>query len=198
MLPETQETNNTILYKAKRFPFQWEKCDTLLKNIKYKDPTIYLSDTLNIMVATDQNLTMHLYYADSLFGKWTKHPKHIVTMGSESRPGGRFFPYQKGLILPVQNMSNGYGTGISLYKFNFNKGDYSFLKEKHFYLKAHKKIKEFNAGMHHLDMQFVDGKYYYVYDGFRLLSNEKTLRLIPSLKMNFYDLKNWGYQIIKN
>ena len=98
MLPESQAANNVILYKAKNFPYEWEKCDTLIKNIKYKDPTIFLSDTLNIMVATDQNLTMHLYYADSLFGKWKKHPKHIVTMGTESRAGGRFFPYKKGLI----------------------------------------------------------------------------------------------------
>jgi len=198
MLPETQGANHVILYKAKKFPYEWEKCDTLLKNTKYKDPTIFLSDTLNIMVATDQNMTMHLFHADSLFGEWKKHQKHTVIMGSESRPGGRFFIHKNELMLPIQNASNGYGTGLSLYIFNFNNGDYSLTKDKHFYLEGNKKTKEFNAGMHHLDIQNIDGKYYYVYDGIRLLNEKKTLHSVSVFKMNYYDLKNWVHQKINN
>ena len=33
MIPESQGSNQVLLYKAKRFPFDWKVCDTLLKNI---------------------------------------------------------------------------------------------------------------------------------------------------------------------
>lgn len=194
MIPECQASNNVLLYKSYNFPFNWKVCDTLLKNTKLKDPTIFLSDTLNIIVGSDDNLTMHLYQSDSLFGKWKLNKKPIVIMGSESRPGGRFFNDTKGLLLPIQNQSNGYGFGISLYRLQFKKGDNNISLVKEFFLKSQENTKEFNAGMHQFDIQKIDNKYYYVYDGNRLENNNKKLNIISSLKMNFFDLKNWFYQ----
>ncbi|WP_395051108.1 hypothetical protein [Flavobacterium sp.] len=83
------------------------------------DPSIYLSDSLNIMVASDYAKNLYVYQADSLFGKWQLHHKPIALIGTESRAGGRFFADQKGLILPVQNFTKGYGYGVSLYRFSF-------------------------------------------------------------------------------
>lgn len=40
---------------------------------------------------SDNKLTLHLYKADSLFGKWKLHKNHKVITGSEARAGGRFF-----------------------------------------------------------------------------------------------------------
>ncbi|KAB1158044.1 glucosamine inositolphosphorylceramide transferase family protein [Flavobacterium luteum] len=194
MIPESQGSNHVLLYKASRFPFGWKVCDTLLKNIKLKDPTIYISDTLNIMLATDDKLTMYMYQADSLFGKWKLHKKSKVIMGSESRCGGRIFANKKGLIVPIQNSSNGYGFGVSLYNLTFKNGDYTIKRVKPFFLKRHKNIKEFNAGMHQLDIQRIDNKYYCVYDGNRLVNAEKKINIKGSLKMNYYDVKNWLYQ----
>jgi hypothetical protein len=194
MLPETQGAKNVILYKAKKFPYEWERCDTLLKNIKLKDPSIFVSDSLNIMVGTDEKLTMVMYHSDSLFGTWKKHPRHTVIMGVESRAGGRFIPYKDGLLLPIQNGSEGYGTALSLYKFNFKNRDYSIRREKEYYLQAQKNIKEFNGGMHHLDLQKIDNQYYYVYDGKKIINNETSFAIKSSLKINYFDLKNWWYQ----
>jgi hypothetical protein len=112
-------------------------------------------------------------------------------MGSESRPGGRFYNTKNGLILPVQNSSHGYGYGISLYKFKFNKSNYEVEKIKNLFLKRQKNIPEFNAGMHHLDIQDIDGQIYYVYDGNRLENNDTQLNIIYTLKMNFVDFKQW-------
>jgi hypothetical protein len=192
MVPESKQANAVLLYKAHRFPFDWRVCDTLIGNVALVDPAIYLSDSLNILVATDYNKNMYLYQADSLFGKWKLHQKPIALIGTEARAGGRFFADKKGLILPVQNCTKGYGYGLSLYRFSFRDGTYDVKREKPFYLMANENIKEFNAGMHHLDMQRIDDNHYYsVYDGNRLESNSKNLNIRGPLKWSYLDFKNW-------
>jgi hypothetical protein len=192
MLPESKQANSVLLYKAHHFPFDWRICDTLISNVRLKDPSIYVSDTLNIMVTSDDKLNMYVYQADSLFGKWKLHKKPIVIMGSEARPGGRFFADKKGLILPVQNCTNGYGYGLSLYCLSFKDGSYSTKKIAPFFLKAQSEIKEFNAGMHHLDIQQLDANhFYYVYDGNRLDSDSKKMNIWGPIKLTFIDFKNW-------
>lgn len=194
MIPESQGSNQVLLYKAHQFPYDWKVCDTLLKDIKLKDPTIYLSDTLNILLGTDHKLNMYMYQADSLFGKWKLHKKPKVIMGSESRCGGRIFADNKGLILPIQNSSNGYGFGVSLYRLLFKDGNYKITRENPFFLRKHDNLKEFNAGMHHFDVQKIGNTYYYVYDGNRLENTEKIWNMKGALKMNYCDFKNWWYQ----
>lgn len=195
MVPESKRANAILLYKAHRFPFDWKVCDTLVHNVQLVDPSIYVSDTLNIMVATDYAKNMYVYHADSLLGKWQLHQKPIALIGVESRAGGRFFADNKGLILPVQNFSRGYGYGVSLYRFSFKDESYVVKKEKPLFLVANENIKEFNAGMHQLDIQKLDAThYYYVYDGNRLNSNSKSLNIWGPLKWNYLDFKNWVLQ----
>lgn len=195
MVPESKQANAVLLYKAQRFPYDWRVCDTLIPNVQLVDPSIYLSDSLNIVVASDYAKNMYVYEADSLFGKWKLHKKPIALIGTESRAGGRFFADKKGLILPVQNFSKGYGYGLSLYRFSFKDGSYTVKKEKPFFLMANENIKEFNAGMHQLDIQRLDAThYYYVYDGNQLNSSTKSLNLWGPLKWNYLDLKNWILQ----
>jgi hypothetical protein len=195
MVPESKQSNAVLLYKAHRFPFDWRVCDTLVSDVQLVDPSVYLSDTLNIMVASDYAKNMYVYEADSLFGKWKLHKRPIALIGTESRAGGRFFADKKGLLLPVQNFSKGYGFGVSLYRFSFQDGNYRVRREKPFFMVANENIKAFNAGMHHLDIQRLDANhYYYVYDGNRLNSNSKSLNLWGPLKWNYLDLKNWFLQ----
>ena len=195
MIPESKRANAILLYKAHRFPFGWKVCDTLVPNVQLVDPSLYLSDTLNIMVATDYAKNMYVYRADSLFGKWELHQKPIALIGTESRAGGRFFADQKGLLLPVQDFSRGYGCGLSLYRFSFQNGNYTVKREKKNFLMAKANIKEFNAGMHQLDIQRLDAThYYYVYDGNRLNSNSRNLNIWGPLKWNYLDFKNWVVQ----
>ncbi len=192
MIPESKQANAVLLYKASKFPFGWAVCDTLIPNIALADPSIYLSDSLNVMVGSDKNLNLYMYQADSLFGKWKLHKKPIALSGSEARAGGRFFADKKGLILPVQNCSHGYGSGLSLYRFNFKNGNYTTNRETPLFLKAIPAIKEFSAGMHTFDIQRLDtNHYYYVYDGNCALNNPKKLNIKGTLKLNFVDFKNW-------
>lgn len=192
MVPESKQANAVLLYKAYRFPFDWRVCDTLLHNIRLKDPSIYVSDSLNIMMASDDKLNLYLYEADSLFGKWKLHKKPIALMGTEARAGGRFFADAKGLILPVQNCTNGYGYGLSLYRLCFNNDNYTMKREVPFFLKGQINIKEFSAGMHQLDIQQLGpNQFYYVYDGNYLKNDSKTFNLWGPLKWTYIDLKNW-------
>lgn len=194
MLPETQGANNVLLYKAVNFPYQWKIADTLIKNIKLKDPTIFLSDTLNVIVGCNNEYQMKLYNANSLNDDWKLNKNPIVTQGSESRPGGRFFSLNNGLILPVQNCTNGYGYGLSLYRFSFSKKEYSIKKITPLFLKKEIKCKEFNAGMHHFDIQKIDNRYFYVYDGNTIIDETKKLNYKRTVKLNFIDFKNWLYK----
>jgi hypothetical protein len=195
MVPESKQANAILLYKAHRFPFDWRVCDTLVANVQLVDPSIYLSDSLNILVASDYAKNMYVYEADSLFGKWKLHQQHIALIGTESRPGGRFFADTKGLLLPVQDFSKGYGCGLSIYRFSFKNGNYSVKREKKNFLTSQANIKEFNAGMHQLDIQRLDANhYYYVYDGNRLNSDSRSLNLWGPLKWNYLDFKNWLLQ----
>jgi hypothetical protein len=195
MVPESKQANAVLLYKAHRFPYDWRVCDTLVPNVQLVDPSIYVSDSLNIMVATDYAKNMYVYEADSLLGKWKLHKQPIALIGTESRAGGRFFADKKGLLLPVQNFSNGYGYGVSLYRFLFKNSNYTITREKPLFMMANTNIKEFNAGMHQLDIQRLDANhYYYVFDGNRLNSDSKTLNFWGPLKWNYLDLKNWVLQ----
>jgi hypothetical protein len=195
MVPETKQANAVLLYKAQRFPFDWRICDTLIADVQLVDPSIYLSDSLNIIVASDYEKNMYLYRADSLFGEWKLHKKPIALRGTEARAAGRFFADENGLLLPVQNCTKGYGYRVSLYHFSFKDGSYSVHRERPFFLKANTMVKEFNAGMHHLDIQRTGAnQYYYVYDGNRFASSANTLNLRGPLKWTYMDLKNWIFR----
>lgn len=190
MVPESKQANNILLYKAKKFPYQWEVFDTLVKNVKVKDPTLYLSDTLNLLVASDDNLSMYLYESDRLTGQWKRHQKPIL-QGSEARPGGRIFVRNGKLNLPVQNCSHGYGSSLSIYEFEFKSNNIGLKKVQADFLKAQAGISEFGFGMHTFDIQKVGDRYYYVYDGNRIKNNKKKLAIPYALKLTLYDLKNY-------
>ena len=191
MIPESKRANNVLLYKAKKFPFQWDVEDTLLANVKYKDPSIYLSDTLNIMVASDDKLNLHLYMADSLKGKWHKHPKDVVLKGTEARAGGRFFVMDGRLYLPVQNCSKGYGSGISIYEFKINAENCEVVKTKNLIMKGVTDSQFYSFGMHQLDIQKIEGNYYYVYDGNPLSGKPSKFNWWGTVKLNAIDFLSY-------
>ena len=188
MLPETKRSNNVLLYEAENFPYGWKVVDTLIHNVRYKDPSIYLSDTLNILVVVDDDSRGYVYWSDSLFGNWVLQEKPSLRWGNETRPGGRIFSINQELFIPFQNFSKGYGTGLSLYKIiSRNKSDIQFQKLVHFFLGPYEPIKWFNRGMHHIDVQEIDDQYHIFYDGDR--RNGKTrFQYRGTVKGNLMDL----------
>ena len=50
MLPETKRSNNLLLYKSDSFPYKWSISDTLMKNIRVKDPTIMIGENHHVIL----------------------------------------------------------------------------------------------------------------------------------------------------
>ncbi|WP_424494748.1 glucosamine inositolphosphorylceramide transferase family protein [Salinimicrobium sp. GXAS 041] len=191
MLPETKGSNNVLLYKAANFPYSWSISDTLVKDISLKDPSLLLSEDLNLIVAVDDATKQYMFTADSLTGNWKELEKYRQNWGNETRPGGRFFNINKTWYLPLQNMSADYGTGISIYALKTNGQELDLALEKKLFLGPQPEIKWFNRGMHHLDIQQVDGEYYMVYDGDQHLDNKKEWQFKRTLKLNWIDFYNF-------
>jgi hypothetical protein len=194
MLPETKGSNNILLYKAENFPYSWSIYDTLVSNIGLKDPSLLLSEEVNLLVAVDDDMKQYMFTADSLTGEWKEVENSGKAWGNETRPGGRFFKMNDTWYLPVQNMSSGYGTGISLYQLEGNGRNWKLTRAKKDFLGPQSEIEWFNRGMHHLDIQEVDRGFYMVYDGDRHLDNRKEWQYKRTLKHNWIDFYNYFTQ----
>lgn len=191
MLPETKSSNQVLLYKSENFPYTWKVADTLVKDRALKDPSILLSDEFNLIVAVDDDLKQSLFKADSLNGKWIEVPEFKPRWGNESRPGGRFIQVKEDWYLPLQNHSEGYGTGVSLYKLLKTEEGFGFELAEKMLLGPQKNIKWFERGMHHLDVQLMeDGAYYMVYDGDMSIGGSE-FQYKRSIKWNLIDLYNY-------
>lgn len=191
MIPESSGSNQVLLYKAENFPYDWEILDTLVKNRKLKDPTLLLTDSLNLMVGVDDNSKQFLFTSKSLRGNWNEIDHYSPKWGNETRPGGRFFETNGNWYLPIQNRKKGYGTGISLYKLTRNNGKINLESEKELFLKPQNAIPWFNRGMHHLDVQKDGVGYYMVYDGDRNNTGEKEIQYKRTVKFNLLDFYNF-------
>lgn len=190
MLPESNDANHVLLYKALDFPYNWIIEDTLLKNIRLKDPSILLSEGLNLIVGVDDHLKQFMYKADSLKAKWKEVENYTQRWGNETRPAGRFFEVDGSWYLPLQDRSLGYGSGVSIYKLQI-RDKLELIQEKSRYLKELPYIKWFNRGMHHLDIQPDGDSYYMVYDGDHNLRGEEYFQMKRTLKFNLIDIYNY-------
>lgn len=190
MLPETKQSGHVLLYKADSFPKNWSIYDTLIKNVNFKDPAILLSDSLNLISVSDDNLKQTIYSADSLTGPWMKNDLFTERYGDETRAGGNFFNIGKEWYLPLQKNTRGYGSGISIYKLKYNENEIKFEKYFDSYLDKVDSIGWFNRGMHHLSVVPYNDKFNIVFDGdTKSTDNERVANWKASLKYNFYDLK---------
>lgn len=192
MLPEAKQSGNLILYKARNFPYDWEISDTLIHNKRLEDPALLITDSLNIISASEVNtLTQFLYSSDSLQGNWVEHKAFKGRRGNETRAGGSFIKFDNRYFLPFQNNNMGYGTSLSLYELKGNKTNFHFEKVIPQILEPQLSIEWFETGMHHLDVEEFNDKYYVVYDGKRKVDDEKIYSYRASIKYNFFDIYNF-------
>ena len=187
ILPESASINNVVLYESVDFPLQWEISDTLIADIKLKDPAILISDSLNLITGIDENYIQRIFRSDSLFGNWEEDYSFKIRQGDEIRPAGNFFTHSGKWYLPFQNNTEGYGTGVALYALNDDRFEKIISKQ----LYKSDSIKWFNRGMHHLNVNFLNGEYYLVYDGDEVLEDKFNFTLISSIKYNLSDLYNY-------
>lgn len=188
MLPETKRSNNVLLYKAIDFPHQWIIKDTLIKNVQLKDPTLLITENRYILITCDDNLELFMYCSDNLFNNWSECNNYKKKFGNEVRPGGRVIKKDNKFFIPMQNMDKAYGTSITLYEIIISDNYIDIVKIKENFLSPKIGHKYFNSATHHIDLQYIENKYLYFYDGQPLIG--KKLNIKRSLLLIYLDIKS--------
>jgi len=121
MLPESVSNRTIELYRATKFPHEWQLVKALMTDIKAADTTLYLHlgrywMFTNVAETPDSEPdNLCLFFADSPLGPWQAHRKNpIVSDVSRSRPAGGLFCNNGDLIRPSQDCSRDYGQAVWL------------------------------------------------------------------------------------
>ena len=123
MIPESKSNNAIELYKAKKFPDQWEFHSNLMKDVEAVDTTLLFHNNKWWLFANFKpkkwisiNNELSIFYADSPLSKdWTPHPMNpVVSDVRSARPAGRIYEQDGKLIRPSQDSSVRYGYGLRL------------------------------------------------------------------------------------
>jgi len=125
LLPESSERKNLMLYRARRFPDDWEPIAELLTDTAVVDATLHRDANGWWMFAGAANSkgaafddTMHLYRSSTLSGPWLPAQANPVRVDpSCSRPGGQLFRWRGKWLRPVQDCRGRYGRFVHLMEF---------------------------------------------------------------------------------
>jgi hypothetical protein len=124
MLPEASASGGLTLYRAARYPDQWEPVAQLIDEPLH-DATLFEHGSKLWIAACTQgeplgpNATRYgscwdalsLYSADTLLGPWQPHSLNPVLLDAKTaRPAGEVFSEDGALYRPVQDCATGYGT----------------------------------------------------------------------------------------
>ncbi|MGG6429259.1 glucosamine inositolphosphorylceramide transferase family protein [Acetobacter ghanensis] len=120
MLPEAHHSGRLTLYRSVRFPDQWEETAVIpLGEDIAVDATPFFHDGLWWLFYTPAMRPpapvgeLHLAYAPTLLGPWTRHHANPVRLDSAStRPGGTPCVLNGKVVLPVQDCTYTYGGAI--------------------------------------------------------------------------------------
>ena len=118
MIPDTPD-QGVRLYRATRFPDEWQYEKTLLEDPQHRDSSIIFHHQHWWMFSawrenTDQPFALRLYHAENLQGPWLEHGRSpIVAADSRiARPSGRVVPHGDGLVRFAQDCSSVYGARV--------------------------------------------------------------------------------------
>ncbi len=122
LMPEANESNSLYIYKAKKFPSEWEKCDILINDIKLVDTTPFkYNGELFAISKRNENpdAPMLLLKIDS--ENWKVIEKRNITDDvSISRPGGNVFEFNNQYYMVTQDCKDDYGKALNLMSFTID------------------------------------------------------------------------------
>ena len=124
MLPEQSASGGLILYRARRYPDEWQQAARLIDEPVH-DATLFEHGGRLWIAATTQGPLgarwgsswdgLSLYSAKTLLGPWTPHPGNPVLIDARSaRPAGAMFSQNGALYRPVQDCSRAYGGALGI------------------------------------------------------------------------------------
>jgi hypothetical protein len=117
MIPETFQGKAIRLYRARRFPTQWEFVKNLVAG-GFTDPSIFRYQDRWWMYAEaspkGKNDILRLYTATDLMGPWTEHPKSPIVQGNPdiARGGGRVLVVGDTILRFAQDDKPSYGNQV--------------------------------------------------------------------------------------
>jgi hypothetical protein len=121
MIPESEQNRTVDLYRASRFPDEWQLEETLFSGLRAVDSTVHEADgrlwLFANVAAEGASLDdeLHLFSATELIGPWRPHRANpVVATVRSARPAGRLFHDGPRLIRPSQDCSDSYGQAIVL------------------------------------------------------------------------------------
>jgi hypothetical protein len=119
MVPESSGACRIELYRATRFPDEWELERVLMDDTEAVDSAIMRRDgrfwlLTNIAVHGAPTVDeLFVFWADSLEGHWTPHPLNpVVSDVRRARAAGRPFELDGRLVRPAQDCSVRYGGAV--------------------------------------------------------------------------------------
>jgi hypothetical protein len=124
MLPEASASGRLTLYRAARYPDQWEPITDLIDEPVH-DATLFEHEGRLWITAATQGSSdtrwgsswdsLSLYSAPHLLGPWVPHRGNPVLIDARSaRPAGEIFRHGAGVFRPVQDCSDGYGFALAI------------------------------------------------------------------------------------
>jgi hypothetical protein len=120
LTPETLAPGCIRLYRAVRFPDQWEHVADLVPG-RHADPTVFEADDAWWMFSCtppDEHATLRLYRADSLIGPWEEHPRSPIVAHDKriARPAGRVIAWDGGHLRLAQDCEAYYGVRVHAFR----------------------------------------------------------------------------------
>jgi hypothetical protein len=118
-LPEAHREGELALYRARAFPWSWEKIHVLVAGRELLDPTLAFHAGRWWLFCTDRrrgpNYNLLLWHAERLEGPWQEHPANPVRTDIRgARPAGPLFTHQGRLYRPAQDCSLRYGRRVTV------------------------------------------------------------------------------------
>jgi hypothetical protein len=161
MIPESSQSNTVRLYKAVKFPSQWE-LDTVLLSGKYSDSTVfYYNEKWWMFSSSNPRCTLHLFYADHFRGPWIEHPKSPLIYKNPhiARPAGRVVIYNNRIIRYTQDVWFVYGNKVRGFEITkLTTEDYQEKKLRHNPILKRSGKGWNRTGMHHIDLHQIDAE----------------------------------------
>lgn len=117
MIPESYVANEIAVFRAKRFPEQWEKVKVLKQGGEPVDSTVFHSGDqrwLLTLECSEDKLMIYPLSDDGISGKGfcAKHAD------ANARPAGYLFHHDGKLIRPAQDCTESYGCALNFYEVN--------------------------------------------------------------------------------
>lgn len=116
MLPEAWESGQLLLYKARRFPWEWERFKVLLE-LDYADPQIFFHEHMwYIFLNTDPltNGSASVFWSKSLVENWQPHHQNPIFSDDRllARSAGPLAQHQGRILRFSQDCRQLYGQSV--------------------------------------------------------------------------------------